>query len=862
MSTRPSPGGFAGRLLAALGACLLTAGRAHAQATAPVAEAREELVVGDVHYAEAGWFQRFLFGDDYRDLWARPFRAEVLDLDRHAGGLTPVRAVGQQQSRGLALQGADGRSYTFRATEKDATAGLEPDLRATFVGRIAQDQVAALHPGAHPVVGALLEAAGVLSAPPRIVVMPDDERLGAFRAEFAGALGTIQEYPLPASGGRPGFAGATEIVGTEALLARLYASPDDRIDPRAFLRARLVDLLVGDWDRHPGQWRWARVPGRAGWQAIPEDRDYAFSRFEGLLLVIARNWVPRWVVFGPRYPDMLGLTWQAWPIDRRLLSELEEADWVEAAGDLQRRLTDEAIEAAVGRLPREYQQVDGARLASALRRRRDGLGEAAVRFYRFLAEEVRVEATDQADVAEAVALEGGDLELRLFRADPAGAPSGEPWFRRRFRHGETSEVRLDLRGGDDHLVTRGRSRIRLRVLGGEGDDVLDDSGGGGARLADWQGRDRVVPGPGTSLDARPYVPPVPDPERPWLPARDWGRQRTWIPWFAASPELGAFVGGGIRLERFAFRTHPVGRVQTLRAGFASGPRAFKVDYAGELRRENSGVFTTLAARASQLEILRFFGFGNETRSDQPDRYYRVDQAQLAASALLNLTLAPKLILSIGPTLEHVSTERPGDRLIGAVRPYGSGRFGEVGALAEVRLDTRDLPEAATRGVLLVAGGSFRPAVWDVRRPFGEVHAEAASYLTAGALPLKPTLALRAGFQQVFGTYPFHEAAFVGGPDTVRGFAAQRFAGDGGAYGNAELRLLLGKYFFVLPGEYGLFALADAGRVWLDGERSGRWHAGAGGGLWFAYVERANTVTVAVASSDEGPGLYVRAGFLF
>lgn len=859
MSTRAAPA----RVAAVLFAGLLAGAPAQAQPGASGEEPRDEVtVVGDASYAGAGGLQRLLFGDDYRELWARPFRAEVLDLGRYAGGLTPVRAVGQQQSRGLALRGADGRSYTFRRTEKDATAGLEPDLRATLVGKIAQDQVAALHPGAHPVAGALLAAAGVLDAPPRIVVMPDDERLGAFRAEFAGTLGTIQEFPEPASDGRPGFAGATEIIGTEALLATLHASPDDRVDARAFLRARLMDLFLGDWDRHPGQWRWARVPGQAGWQPIPEDRDYAFSRFEGLVLTVARNWRPRWVVFGPRYPDMLGLTWQAWPIDRRLLSELEEADWVETAAELQRRLTDEAIHAAVRQLPGAYQELEGPRLTSALRRRRDRLGEAAGRFYRFLAEEVRVEATDQPDVAEAVALEGGDLELRLSRADPSGAPSGEPWFRRRFRHGETSEVRLDLRGGDDHLVTRGRGRVLLRVLGGEGDDLLDDSAGGGARLADWQGRDRVVPGDGTSLDARPYTAPVPDPERPWLPARDWGRQRTWLPWFAASPELGAFVGAGVRLERFAFRTHPVGRTQTLRFGFASGPRAFKADYAGEFRRENSGVYGTLAARASQLEILRFFGFGNETRSDRPDRFYRVEQAQLSAAALLNLTLAPRLILGAGPVVDRVVTERPGDRLVGEVRPYGSEPFGQLGALAELRLDTRNLPEAATRGALLVAGGSFRPAVWDARHPFGEVHAEAATYLTAGALPLKPTLALRAGFKQVFGTYPFHAAAFVGGPDTVRGFAAQRFAGDGGAFGNAELRLLLGRYFLVLPGEYGLFALVDTGRVWLDGERSDRWHVGAGGGLWFAYVERGNTVTVAVASSDEGPGLYVRAGFPF
>ncbi len=847
----------------AVAASLVLAASARAEPAAAGAEAEPATttVVAGARYDDVSRLHRLLFGSDYRELWALRVQVEVLDLDRFAGGLTPVREVGQRQSRGLALRGGDGRSYTFRGLEKDATAGLEPELRRTIAGRIAQDQIAALHPGAPPVAAALLDAAGVPSAGPRLVVMPDDERLDGFRGEFAGVVGTIQEYPTPAAEGRAGFAGATEIIEGAEMLARLRASAEERVDARAFLRARLMDLFLGDWDRHLGQWRFAKVPGSAKWQPIPEDRDFAFSRFEGLVLFIARNWRPRWVAFGEEYPDMLGLTWQAWPLDRILLSELERPVWDELAAELRRRLTDDVIDAAVRRLPPEYLRADGARLASALKRRRDLLDRAAGRFYRLLSEEVRVEGTDAPEAAEVIALDGGDLEVRLSRVDGRGEPAGAPWFRRRFRDGETSEVRVELRGGSDRLVARGESRIRVRVVGGEGDDVLDDSAAGTSWLADWQGRDRVVRGSRTRVDARPYAAPVHDPERLWIPPRDWGRQRTYLPWFGASPDVGAFIGGGVRLERFAFRTHPYARRQTLRAGFASGPRAFKVDYAGEFRRENSGVFLTLDARASQLEILRFFGLGNDTRSDEPDGFYRVHQRQLSLAALLNVPLARRVVLSLGPTAQYASTRRPADRLIGQVRPYGSEPFGQLGAAAEIRLDTRNLVEAATRGLLLSAGGSFQPAVWDVEEPFGELHAEAATHLSA-RVPSKPTLALRAGAKQVLGTYPFHEATFVGGEETLRGFSSQRFAGDGGAWGNAELRLRLGRYHLVLPGEFGLFALADTGRVWLEGERSNRWHTGAGGGLWFAYLDRSNTVTVAVARSGEQTGLYLRAGFLF
>jgi hypothetical protein len=78
-------------------------------------------------------------------------------------------------------------------------------------------------------------------------------------------------------------------------------------------------------------------------------------------------------------------------------------------------------------------------------------------------------------------------------------------------------------------------------------------------------------------------------------------------------------------------------------------------------------------------------------------------------------------------------------------------------------------------------------------------------------------------------------------------------------GNAELRLSLGRYYLVLPGEYGVFALVDTGRVWLEGEDSDRWHTGFGGGLWFAYEARPHRHVAAVARSDENTSFYLGHG---
>ena len=95
-----------------------------------------------------------------------------------------------------------------------------------------------------------------------------------------------------------------------------------------------------------------------------------------------------------------------------------------------------------------------------------------------------------------------------------------------------------------------------------------------------------------------------------------------------------------------------------------------------------------------------------------------------------------------------------------------------------------------------------------------------------------------------------------------GKAQNRFGGDASAFGNAELRIRIARVFLVLPSEFGILGLADAGRVFLTGESSDTWHTAFGGGIWLAPVSTASTIHVAVARSDTKTGLYIGAGFAF
>src|SRR5438309_10134890 len=475
-------------------AALAPAGAA-GQAVPPSPAVRQTVVAG-AHY-RAGWFHRLMLGAHYRRRWARPLEVEVLARSRFAGGLTPSRCGGRRQTKVLRFSSADGRDYAFRSVDKDPTLALPPELRATFVREIIQDQISSAHPGAPLVVAPLLDAAGVLNAEPRLFVLPDDRRLTGIVCAFPGELGMIEERPTEGPDGEPTVAGAVDLANTKKLFEHLERRSRHRVDSRAFLAARLMDVFIGDWDRHQDQWRWARFDsaGVHWWRPIPRDRDQAFARLDGVLVWLTGFYQPQVVGFGDNYPSIWRLTFAGQVPDRRLLVDLERPVWDSVARTLQARLTDSVIEAAVRRLPPEYFAKNGAALSSALRRRRNQLRQVSDRYYALVAGVVEVHATDERDVGVIERLGGGRVSVRL-SADAAA----EPYYQRTFDGRETEEIRVYLHGGDDRLVVRGAAGSGggplLRVIGGGGDDeLMHSSRPGRTRLYDDAGTTRCVRGP-------------------------------------------------------------------------------------------------------------------------------------------------------------------------------------------------------------------------------------------------------------------------------------------------------------------------------------------------------------------------------
>ena len=843
----------------------------------------------------AGGFKRWFYGSDYRDLWTTPIEVSVLDLDRVGGGLTPLRTGGFGQSISLHFMGEDGRRYTVRSLDKDPTKRIWDELKNTVVDDVLQDMISALLPTAGLVVDPLMEATGILHSKHTLVVIPDDPRLKEYREEFAGLIGMLQEHPSEGPDDTPGFAGSRKISGTEKLWEHLEKTPCNRVDARAYLKAKLMDFLIGDKDRHYGQWRWARFPDGDcyTWLTIPEDRDQAFIDLDGFAMALARRGLPRQIEFNDTYPSLTGLSTAGWEMDREFLVELDKTAWDSVVTKFRKDLPDPVIEDAVRKLPPPYYKLVGEALTKALKARRDALPEFASKYYALITREAEIQATDQDEYAQCEHMPSGDLLVRIGLMEGPDGARKTPYFQRTFRPQETREVRIYLRGGADRAEISGtKGRIAVRIDGGGGDDAFTNSSQASAaktRFYDYRGENRFAKGKGAKIDEHPYK----RPSSPMLHARyvlDWGMQAMTFPILIANPDLGVFVGGFGSRHYFGYRKNPFSSRHAFNVGLAVNRLKSFVSYTGTFRQLLLDLDARIHLKYSGIQVIRFNEFGNETEIPGPSSFYEVEQNYFAFTPSLEFragehegdihggmgSLRSELTVGLGPIIKYSDTPLSSnkDKFIGSLEHplYGTDSFGQIGAHGEITYDTRNNLGYATQGVLVRVAGVVYPGVWDVESAFGSIDGETRAYLTA-PVPTNPTLALRAGGKKVWGTFPFHESAFLGGPGltggdvsngSLRGFRKNRFAGDTALYGNSELRLVLAKIKLLVPGELGLFGAADAGRVLFaeDPDDADTWHTGVGGGLWLSFLQRRQTLSVAAVQGDDLTGIYLRAGLTF
>ncbi len=817
-----------------------------------------------------------LFGHHYRAVWSAPVRLPVLDVRREAGGLTPLEKGGGMQTLSLRLQGADGNQYDLRSINKNTKNLLPANFQHTLPAYILQDQISASHPYGALVVPPLAQAAGILHTTPHLVWIPADTALGPFRTTFGETVALLEERPESDARNIARFGGAHRIVNTRQVFAKCRQDHRHRVDGRAFVRARLFDMWLGDWDRHEDQWRWAAIETPAGvvYRPIPRDRDQVFARYDGLIPYLGtRKWGSRrFQSFNAQITDVVGLGFNARRVDRLFLTELTQADWEAVADSLQACLTDSLIEQAVRQWPDSVYQLHGESISAKLKSRRNGLRQTAIAYYRVLARQVTIVGTVGAEQVVVDHPDKHHTRVIMCSGDRGSSPT-TPRYARTFDNRQTRNLTLYGWDGNDRFVLKGSGRKspQLRVVGGPGSDTIRDESAGRGLLR----RHRIYDSrQGTILSAGPQtVNRLAD--RPGVNHYDSLFEYDHVrPALAPGYNVddGLFLGGGVAITHHGFRRQPVASTHVLTGNYAVRTGAYNFRYAGQFRRLIGPWDLALHAeiRAPNY-VYNFYGLGNETLQADEDRlpvslyrFYQLRFNQVLLDPALSRTLGRHGQLLLGASYQHTHVRPNTGRFTGApdsgLTPDDFRAKQYVGLRAGYSLDRRDNPVLTRRGMRAsVTLGGYRSLI--DQKTFASVQGDVSGYwLLSRRTPL--VLALRLGGGTNLGQFDFFQAQTLGGTTNLRGYRRTRFSGRSTLYQNTELRLRVVEFnSFLTRGYAGVLGFSDVGRVWADSEQSIRWHLGYGGGLWLAPFNLA-VITLTGAISREGilPNLYV--GFFF
>jgi len=840
-----------------------------------------------------------LLGNNYREEWGTEMKnVRVFDIAREKGGLKIVQRGGGLQTKSLRLEDKQGKQYVLRSIEKFPEKAVPSALRGTVVANLVADQVSASHPYGALVVPPLAAAAGVYHTNPELVYLPDDPRFGNYQDDFGDGLYLYEERPAKDRSELSSFGNSPKIVSTSEVIEQTQEDHKHYVDQTQVLRSRLLDILIGDWDRHDDQWRWASFKDdsdRTYYQPIPRDRDQAFFWSDGTIInLISHKWgEPKFQGFHSNIRDIEGLGFNARYFDRSFLTQPSREDWITMANELIENMDDKIIESAIKGFPDEIYQLHGQTIIDKLKQRRDDMPQYALKYYLFLAKEVSVVGSDKRERFEVNRLNDNETEVKVYQTNKKDS-IGTLIYERVFKTNETEEVRLFGLGSDDQFIITGAvtKSIRIRVIGGKGEDEIFDSskvkGGKSTIVYDKIKGIEIVNGgevKDKTSDRDRYINSYDRLDFKYdqiLPQLYGGY----------NPDDGIFVGGGASFIKQKFRKEPFGRQHSIRAMIAPKSGSFNLRYTSVYTDALNNWDLLLGADLFVPGYADFFyGFGNKTAFDEEARdsdsqFYRARYQNLRLGlAIQNNSENEVHNIRLGTYIRSVNIntndndDEPNRFIIQYADSIGRGdespsplldsRRNYIGGTANYKLDTRNSEIFPTRGIIWNLGAR---AVWQIEdetKSYQNISSNLATYFSFGG-SLRTTIALRVGGSANFGDFEFYQAPRLGGFATLRGYRRTRFAGDQTFYQNTDIRIRLIQYRTPLfPGSFGITLIHDIGRVWTDNEdefliddEKAKWHRGYGGGIWISPLGQAVISFDYTKSNDDEEGVFIRLGVFF
>ncbi|WP_298495007.1 metallophosphoesterase [uncultured Algibacter sp.] len=818
----------------------------------------------------SGFFES-VWGDHYRDIYSTKIKAKVATLDTLYGGLELVRKGGGHQTRSLRLKTKDGRELNMRALRKSATQYLQTvlfkdtyiqdEFEKTAIEGLILDFYTAAHPYAFTVVSDLSDAAKIYHTNPKLFFIPKHKYMGEYNKEYGGELYMIEERPEDNYADDKNFGYADDIESTHDIVKKIREDEKHKIDENAFVRARLFDMLIGDWDRHQDQWRWAQFDMENGdkyYRPIPRDRDQVFSNFDGALLDVMKvisGSTKQLQVYDEELANIEWMNAAGIKLDRVMVQQADKETWLKHAKFLQENITDDVIEKAFKKVPKEVQDKTLDDIKQKLKGRRANLQNIATRYYNYLNELVVLTGTDKDDYIEVSRT--GDKETNIKISRIIDGEKGEVIVDKTFNKDITKEMWIYGLDDKDVFEVKGKANnpIFIRLIGGQENDTYIIKNGRKVKVYDHESKSNTIKeNNGATIRLTDVYK---------LNLFDFNKNITKssviTPAIGFNPDDGFLLGVSYSKTIKGFQRNPFSQQHRFKGGYYFATNGFSLNYDGEFANIMNDWNLHIAGQFTTENFTNnFFGYGNETENndDLELDYNRVKTSTYAVKAGILKKGNFGSDYGIRTIFEGIEIENTENRFItnefvdaNDSDFYKRRFFGGLEAQFNYKsFDNKINPKKGMTFMLQVGG---KTEFEDTKNTYGYLNSNLGFY---NSLSKNKNLVLKTDVRtqiRMGDDLLFYQAANIGGKNGLRGFRNERFTGKSSLVGSVDLRYSFPSFKTnTLPLQIGIFAGGDVGRVWLENDFSDKWHNDYGGGFWITAAESLSG-TFNFFNSEEG-----------
>ena len=827
---------------------------------------------------------RFLWGERYRKYFGTKVNAPAVDLDTLFGGLKPVRKGGGHQSKSLRLKDKKGSEYVMRALRKNAVQYLqavafkEQYIEGQFDDTKTENLLTDIFTGSHPyapfTIGKLSDAIDLYHTNPVLYYVPKQNSLEQFNDEFGNELYMIEERAASGHGDKLSFGFANEIISTDDLLTNLNKNKDHIVDEKAYIKARLFDMLIGDWDRHEDQWRWAVFKGKKKtiYKPVPRDRDQAFSVFgDGFLLNLATKIIPTLRLMQSYSTELKSPKWfnlEPYPLDMFLITKSGKSIWNQQVEIIQKNITDQIINDAFTNFPNEVNDETILEIKRKLKGRRKNLQKISDAYFKHVNKFQVITGTNKDDWFDIERLPNGQTKITAYTIKKGD--KNNIFHERIYDKNETKEIWIYGLDDEDEFVVKGDEKdlIRIRIIGGQNNDTYKILNGKKVKIYDYKSKKNTFE---TKKGKKKLT------DNYEINIYDYKKlknnQNIITPTIGFNPDDGVKIGFSNTYTAYGFERNPFTSQHKLSGAYFFATSGVELNYSSEianiLKNWNLGINATFT---SPNYAMNYFGLGNNSYNPEAfdlkeEDYNRVKISKLFAGTFIQWKGDLDAKIKIAMQYQKIKIDNTFGRFISNEFTTDNAIFKSqefINTEASYQFENIDNKAFPTMGMKtkIVAGYTsnlnndnnfayFTPSI-------------SFDYKLASNGQLVMATKLKSHF--TFGdSYEFYQAANIGGNDGLRGYRNQRFTGKNSFYHSTDIRLNIRKYrTSLIPLSIGVFGGFDYGTVW--GQENTRFskttfNTSIGGGVFF---NAANMMSgnLAVFNSDDGPRLTVTFGFAF